>query len=89
MQAVDPATTTGDAIAAVNGHAHVSGQATTSSSSSGDGPGGEPTEGDALAMSAVHLASVLSADLDDMPKGELSSESHIPCCQGRGRMMDQ
>jgi hypothetical protein len=80
IQADHTATTNGDGIATANGHAHPSDQATTSSCSGGESPGVDPTEGEALTLSAVHLASVLSADLEDMPKGELSSESHVLNC---------
>jgi len=73
LQATEPATAR-DAPATANGHAHPADDVATSSRSGGESPGGEPTEEEALDMSAVHLASVLSADLDEMPKGELSSE---------------
>ena len=64
------------AAATSDGVAHAAEDVASSSRSGGESPGAEPTEEEALDMSAVHLASVLSADLEDMPKGELSSEPH-------------
>ena len=77
MQAVRSGTLD-DSATTANGGVHPSDDVATSSRSSGVSPGVDPTEEEALDMSVVHLASVLSADLEDMPKGELTGE-HSTC----------
>lgn len=79
MQASEPARPHAAADTS-NGIVHAAEDVASSSRSGGESPGAEPTEEEALDMSAVHLASVLSADLEDMPKGELSSE--LPHARG-------
>ena len=82
--------TVDDSATTANGGVHLSDDVATSSRSSGDGPGVDPTEEEALDMSVVHLASVLSADLEDMPKGELTGEHsvHNLRWQIRGQMCE-